>query len=67
MEKDLSVWENSTGMMFICWYERHTSVIYPNEPRNIEAMANIIGTPVENVHNAIARWQNRKLPIEDNP
>lgn len=53
MKKDLFVWENSLGMMFIAWSERHNSVIDPNEPGNLKTMANIIGVTVEEVKSAV--------------
>ena len=40
-------------MMFISWTEQHDSVIYPDEPGNITAIAGIIGVSVKEVQDAI--------------
>lgn len=61
MDKDeLAVWENSQGMVFIAWYERQDSLIYPDEPGNIESMANIIGVSKESVIAAVNKYQRDK-------
>jgi len=55
VKKDLFVWQNSSNMMFISWTEQHDSVIDPNEPGNLEAMASIIGVTVEDVWAAVSK------------
>lgn len=60
MEKNLYVWENSLGMMSIAWTERHTSLIYPDEPGNIKAMADCIGVSDYAVKIAIQTYRDEK-------
>ena len=56
--KDLVVWENSSGMMFIGWRVRMDSVIYPDEPGNLKAMADFIGVDVAVVKIAVQKYKD---------
>ncbi len=39
------------------WMEKHDSIIHPEEPGNIEFMANYLGTTVEHLHAIIRTYK----------
>ena len=54
MMKNIYVWENSSGTMFISWTEKKTSLMY-DDPKSIEIMASYIGVSPNIIQNAIKK------------
>jgi len=64
MMKNIYVWENSSGTMFISWTEKKTSLMY-DDPKSIEIMASYIGVSPNIIQNAIKKAKEELKGLDE--
>ena len=64
MMKNIYVWENSSGTMFISWTEKKTSLMY-DDPKSIEIMASYIGVSPNIIRNAIKKAKEELKGLDE--